>query len=56
MATTSKARNDQRSITAPTEPQIRAAMGKAIREVKRDAVARNVKLVVTSEKSWSVPK
>ena len=56
MAKTSETCTDQCNVTSPTEPQIRAAMGKAIREVKRDAVARNVKLVVTSEKSWSVPK
>ena len=56
MAKTPEARNGRRKVTLPTEPQIRAAMGKAIREVKRDALARNVKLAVAPEKSWSVPK
>ena len=56
MAKTPEARNGRRKVIAPTEPQIRAAMGKAIREVKRDAEVRNVKLAVASEKSWSVPK
>jgi len=56
MAKTSETRTDQRNVTAPTAPQICAAMGKAICDVKRDAMVRNVKLAVTSEQSWSVPK
>jgi hypothetical protein len=56
MAKTTGARNDQRKVNAPTEPEIRTAMGKAIREIKRDAEVRKVKLVVASGKSWSVPK
>jgi len=36
--------------------KIQAAMAKAIREVKRDADTRNIKLAVAGKKSWSVPK
>lgn len=56
MAKTTEARKDRRKVTTPTEPEIRAAMGKAIREIKRDAEIKKVKLAVASEKSWSVPK
>lgn len=38
------------------DKKIQAAMAKAIREVKRDAEARKVKLAVASKKSWSVLK
>lgn len=56
MAKTAEARKDRRKVTTPTEPEIRAAMGKAIREVKRDAEARKVRLAVASNRSWSVPR
>jgi len=49
MAKTSEACTDQRNVAAPTAPQICAAMEKAICDVKRDAVPRNVKLAVTSK-------
>jgi len=55
MAKTSETRNDQCNVTAPTAPQICAAMGKAIRDVKRHAVARNVKLAVTSKNRGPSP-
>jgi len=37
MAKTSEARTDQRNVAVPTAPQIRAAMEKAICDVKCDA-------------------
>ena len=51
-----EALKDARKVGDPSEPEIRAAMGKAIREVKRRAALQNVKLVVANKKSWSVPK
>jgi hypothetical protein len=56
MAKTSEARKGEKKLSNPSEPEIRAAMGKAIREVKRRAIAQNIKLVVANEKSWVVPK
>ncbi len=56
MAKTSKVGKDTRKVGNPTEPEIRAAMGKAIREVKRNAALKNIKLVVANKKSWMVPK
>jgi len=55
MAKTSETRTDQRNAAAPTAPQIRAAMGKAICDVKRHAVARNVNLAVTSKNRGPSP-
>ena len=56
MAKIGEARKVRPPVGEPTEPEIRAAMGKAIREVKRRATLQNVKLVVANKKSWSVPK
>ena len=56
MAKIAETRKHARKVGDPTEPEIRAAMGKAIREVKRRAVLQNIKLVVAHKKSWSVPK
>ena len=56
MAKTTDARKDRREVGNPTEPELRAAMGKAIREIKRRAKLQNTKLVVANKKSWSVPK
>jgi hypothetical protein len=56
MAKTPEARKERRKVGNPTEPEIRAAMGKAIREVKRRAVLENIKLVVANKNSWAVPK
>lgn len=49
MAKTSETRNDQRNVTAPTAPQIRAAIGKAMRDVKREANGCVRKIMVYSE-------
>ena len=38
------------------DKKIQAAMAKAIREVKRDAEVRKVKLAVAGKKSWAVSK
>ncbi len=56
MAKTTEARKVSREVGNPTEPEIRAAMGKAIRELKRHAKLQNMKLVVANKKSWAVPK
>ena len=56
MAKTAEARKVGREVGNPTEPEIRAAMGKAIRELKRQAKLQNDKLVVANKKSWLVPK
>ena len=56
MAKTENTRKTQSTIAQPLEREVRAAMSKAIREVRRDAEARNIKLVVANSKSWSVPK
>jgi hypothetical protein len=56
MAKTAEAGQDNRKVGNPTEPEIRAAMWKAIREVKRNAALKNIKLVVANKKSWVVPK
>ena len=56
MAKTKEGREDERKIGNPIEPEIRAAMGKAIRELKRRAKLQNIKLSVESKKSWFVPK
>lgn len=42
MAKTIEAREDNRKVGYPTEPEIRAAMGKAIRELKRRAKLQNI--------------
>ena len=51
MAKTAEARKDKRQVGNPTEPEIRAAMGKAICEIKRHAALQNVKLAVANGKS-----
>lgn len=56
MAKTAEAREGKRKVGNPTEPEIRAAMGKAIRELKRRAKLQNIKLAVGNKKSWAVPK
>ncbi len=53
---TQKARITSKQLTLPSQPEIRAAMGKAIREVRRNAEAKNMTLAVAGEKSWAVPK
>jgi hypothetical protein len=49
MAKTAEAGKDNRKVGNPTEPEIRAAMWKAIREVKRNAELKNIKLVVANK-------
>lgn len=56
MAKTSDARRANGKVKSPTEPEIRAAMAKAVREVKRAADASKATLAVAGKKSWSVPK
>jgi hypothetical protein len=56
MAKTSEAGKNSLNVGNPTEPEIRAAMGKAVREVKRNAKLKNIKLVVANKKSWVVPR
>jgi len=42
------------AITSQDE-WIRAAMGKAIRGVRRNAEANDIKLAVAGKKSWAIP-
>lgn len=49
-------KKSRRKVGNPTEEQIRAAMGKAIREIKRDAKLRGIKLAVAGKNAWAVPK
>ena len=56
MAKTGEARKVKLKAGEPTEPEIRAVMGKAIREVKRRATLQNVKLAVAGKRAWAVPK
>ena len=57
MSKTIEARkNASRKVGNPTEEQIRAAMGKAIREIKQDAKLRGIKLAVAGKNAWAVPK
>ena len=56
MTKTTEARKDRREVGNPIKPEIVAAMGKAIREIKRRAKLQNVKLVVASKESWAVLK
>jgi hypothetical protein len=56
LAKTAEAGKANQKVGDPTEPEIRAAMWKAIREVKRNASLKNTKLVVANKKSWVVPK
>ena len=43
-------KKSRRKVGNPTEEQIRSAMGKAIREIKRDAKLRGIKLAVAGKK------
>ena len=49
-------KKSRRKVGNPTEEQIRAAMGKAIREIKRDAKLRGIKLAVAGKNAWVIPK
>jgi len=56
MAKVAQTRSKVAKLIAADDKRIRSAMGKAIREVKRQAVLNSTKLVVADAKSWSVPK
>jgi len=56
MSKTTEARKTIAKVMSPTEPEIRAAMAKAIREVTRAADASKTTLAVAGKKSWAVPK
>ena len=51
-----KQRADSQQLTLPSEPEIRAAVGNAICEVRRTAESKSKTLAVTRKNSWSVPK
>jgi hypothetical protein len=56
MAKARETRAKKPIVTMTQDEQIRVAMGKAIKEVRRNAVANNIKLAVADKKSWAVPK
>ena len=56
MAKITKARRKEPAAGSALNARIRAATGKAIREVRRDAEANKIKLAVADKKSWAVPK
>ena len=56
MAKARETRGKKPGVSMTQDERIRAAMGKAIREVRRHAEANNIKLAVAGEKSWSVPE
>ena len=53
MGKTQKACGTSKQMTLPSEPEIRAAMGKAVREVRRNDGAKNMTLLVAGKNSWS---
>jgi len=60
MAKTSKARRASEKVKSPAKPEIDAAMAmakaKAIREVKRAAVASKATLAGAGKNAWSLRK
>ena len=56
MAKATETRKKTPSVNVERDARIRAAMGKAIREVRRHAEINKISLAVASKKSWSVPK
>ena len=56
MAKIAQARRKEPIVGTALDARIRAAMGKAIREVRRHAEVNKIKLAVADKKSWSVPK
>lgn len=56
MAKSNAAAKRQQVVGDPTGAEIRAAMGKAIRELKRYAKRNNIKLAVAGKNAWKVPK
>ena len=51
MAKTKEAREVKRKVGNPTEPEIRAVMNNAIRELKQRAMLQNIKLAAGNKKS-----
>ncbi len=49
MAKTDGAGKTNRKVGSPAEPEVRAAMCKAIREVIRNTALKNIKLVVVKK-------
>lgn len=56
MAKAAKSVSKSPKTLTEKDKKIQTAMAKAIREVKRDAEVRKVKLAVAGKNSWSVPK
>lgn len=56
MAKTTQARSKVSKLIAAEDKRIRAAMGQAIRDLKREAKLSNTKLVVAGKNAWAVPK
>ena len=56
MAKTTETRRKATGLSTSHDERIRAAMGKAVREVRRHAAINRIKLAVADKKSWSVPK
>ena len=56
MAKAAETRRKIPSVKMSENELILAAMGKAIREVRRHAKINNIKLAVGDKKSWSVTK
>ena len=56
MAKITQARRKEPIVGTVLDARIRAAMGKAIREVRCHAEVNKIKLAVADKKSWSVSK
>ena len=56
MAKIIQARRQESAIDTALDARIRAAMGKAIREVRRHAEVNKIKLAVADKESWAVSK
>ena len=56
MVKITEARRKEPNVDTALDARIRAAMGKAIREVRRHAEVNKIKLAVADKKSWSVSK
>lgn len=56
MAKITQARRKEPIVCTALDARIRAAMGKAIREVGRHAQVNKIKLAVADKESWAVSK
>jgi len=56
MTSSGRERSNVLEQLAAEDKRIRAAMGKAVREVRRHAKANKIKLGVANARSWAVPK